>query len=156
MCFFSPKPLSGILRGVRAMTVACMANSTLKCKLMGLQTAVTFCSEKKQNWKETAATCDFWWTIRLLRLWKTRRKDLVIRNKMTRPFQVWRFKFHSPLWYIFDHSGIPCGALGTQFSGVRPSSTASACHSEWARTITCMHAGWKCVHVDVGHSLSSV
>lgn len=48
-CVFSPKPISGILQGVRAMTVACMANSTLKCKLMGLQTAVTFCYEKKKK-----------------------------------------------------------------------------------------------------------
>lgn len=46
---------------------------------------------------------------------KTWRKALVIRNKMTRPFQVWRLKFYSPLWYIFDHSRIPCGALGTHF-----------------------------------------
>lgn len=49
---------------------------------------------------------------------KARRKALVIRNKMTRAFQVWRFKFYSPLWYIFDHSWIPCGALGTQFPPV--------------------------------------
>lgn len=66
--------------------------------------------------------------------WKTRRKAFVITNKMTGSFQVCHFKFYSPLWYIFDHSGIPCGALGTHFPGVRPSSTVtvpqSACPGE--------------------------
>lgn len=33
------------------------------------------------------------------------------------------FQVLSPLWYIFDHSQIPCGVLDTHFPGVKPSST---------------------------------
>lgn len=129
-----PRPLSHQGNPTeRQLTAACMTNITLKCNLIGFK--------QWQHFWVKPEKCDNQWL--LVNQWltfhpKSQKKSFCDQVQNDEVFLSLLFQVLSPLWYIFDHSQIPCGELDTHFPGVKPSSPVTVInHSlyDWVCTI---------------------